>query len=158
MVGYTLRKMTSDDYMDVYRMKKNAFKRYVVENWGSWDAPVQREHFRQFVEIYRDCIYIIQVDGEDVGFYVGKIMNNGNFHIATIVIKPEHQGNGLGTKVLRDIISKNRKRNIDVKYFKTNPVGELYKRLGFVPYSETKYHYHVIKWGDDVLKYEDDRI
>jgi GNAT superfamily N-acetyltransferase len=147
--------MEADDYMMVYRMKKNAFKRYVVECWGSWDAPEQREHFRQFVERYSGHIYIIQVDNKDVGFYVGKVNENGNYHIATIVIIPEYQGSGLGTQVLRDIIHRHRHRNIDVKYFKTNPVGELYERLGFVPYGETQYHYHVIKWSSTTLDSQD---
>lgn len=146
MVAYTLRKMELEDYDWLYRVKKNAFKRYVVENWGSWDAATQREYFRRFVEKYNDNIFIIQVDGKDIGFYAGNVAGNGNYHIGTIVITPEYQGQGIGKRVIREIIRNHRDQNIEVKYFKSNPVGELYRDLGFVPYGETQYHYHVIKW------------
>jgi GNAT superfamily N-acetyltransferase len=143
---YTLRKMELEDYQWLYRVKKNAFKRYVVENWGAWDASTQREHFRLFVEKYNGNINIIQLDGHDIGFFAGAVAGNGNYHIGTIVIIPEYQGRGIGKRVIRDIIKNNRDRNIEVQYFKSNPVGELYKELGFVPYGETKYHHQVIKW------------
>jgi ribosomal protein S18 acetylase RimI-like enzyme len=149
MVDYTLRKATPRDHEWIYRIKKNAFKRYVVENWGSWDAASQREYFKTFVEKYDGNIFIIQIDGVDVGFFAGRVELNGDYHIGTIVIRTEYQGKGIGTQVIRDIIKRNRNRNIDVKYFKKNPVGDLYRQLGFVPHGETKYHYHVIKWALD---------
>lgn len=146
MATYSLRKMTVQDYEWVYRLKKNAFKKYVVANWGSWDSAIQRDYFKNFVEKYKDNIFIIGVDNVDVGFYAGNVVGNGNYHIGTIVIDQEHQNKGLGTAVLRDIVRKNKDRNIEVKYFKNNPVGNLYERLGFVDHGESKYHYHVIKW------------
>ena len=146
MATYTLRKMHQQDYELVYNMKKEAFKRYVIENWGSWDATRQRDYFKHFVEKYKDNIWIIQVNHTPVGFFAGQVIGNGNYHLGTIVIIPEYQGQGIGTQVLRNIIKKNHKRNIEIKYFKKNPVGHLYSRLGFVKYGETQYHYHVIKW------------
>ena len=35
--------------------------------------------------------------------------------------------------------------NIELQVFKQNPVGKLYKRLGFVPNGETEFHYKMIK-------------
>lgn len=144
---YTIRPMNETDKQWLYSVKKNAFKRYVVSNWGSWDSKSQHAYFDRFIEKYKGNLYIIRVDGKDIGFYAGKQTGPDSYHLGTIVIIPEYQGHGIATSVLRGIINANRSKNIDVKYFKTNPVAHLYERLGFVPYGETKYHYHVIKWG-----------
>lgn len=149
MAGYTLRKMTVQDYEWVYQIKKDAFKKYIVENWGSWDAAIQREYFSHFVEKYRNNLWIICVNNTDVGFFAGNVVGNGNYHIGTIVIIPEYQHQGIATQVLRDVVRRNNKRNIEVKYFKRNPIGDLYKKLGFVDHGETKYHYHAVKWNKE---------
>ena len=41
---------------------------------------------------------------------------------------------------------------IHIQYFKQNPVGKLYERLGFVPDYEKDYHYVMIKPKDKELK------
>ena len=35
--------------------------------------------------------------------------------------------------------------NIEIQYFKQNPVGNLYERLGFEKSGETDFHYQMIK-------------
>ena len=149
MTDYTFRKMRQQDYEMIYSMKKDAFKKYIVENWGSWDSTKQREYFKNFIEKYKDNIWVILADHIAIGFFAGQVMGNGHYHLGTIVIIPEYQDKGIGTQILRDIIKKNSKRNIEIKYFKKNPVGHLYSRLGFVKYGESRYHYHVIKWNEE---------
>ena len=39
----------------------------------------------------------------------------------------------------------NKDRDIEIQYFKQNPVGKLYERLGFVPSGETEFHYQMMK-------------
>ena len=36
-------------------------------------------------------------------------------------------------------------KNLHIQYFKQNPVGTLYKRLGFIPNDETETHYQMKK-------------
>ena len=36
-------------------------------------------------------------------------------------------------------------QDLHIQYFKQNPVGKLYEKLGFVPDGETKFHYQMIK-------------
>ena len=43
------------------------------------------------------------------------------------------------------VIYKYKDKDIYIQYFKTNPVGNLYERLGFIPNGETKYHYQMYK-------------
>ena len=67
------------------------------------------------------------------------------YGIENICIIPEYQRKGIGTKILKDIIEKYNETNIEIQYFKQNPVGNLYERLGFEKYGENNFHYKMIK-------------
>ena len=145
MKNYEFRKITEEDYEYIYQLKKNAYKVYVEANWGAWIEEDQRKYFKNFIEAYKDNTYIIVKDGEDVGFYNGEMLENGNYEVGNICIDEKHQGQGLGTKILNDILEKYKDYDIEIQYFKQNRVGALYARLGFVPNGETKFHYQMIK-------------
>ena len=36
-------------------------------------------------------------------------------------------------------------QDLHIQYFKQNPVGKLYQKLGFVPNGETEFHYQMYK-------------
>ena len=48
-----------------------------------------------------------------------------------------------------------KEQDLHIQYFKQNPVGSLYKRLGFEPNGETKFHYQMIKDKQNNLKNAD---
>ena len=144
-MNYELRKYTDNDYEFVYELKKNSYKKYVEENWGTWDEQQQRDHFKKFIEVYKNNTYIIQANNEEIGFYNDEYLEDGTYEIGNICIIPKYQGQGIGTKILKDKIEENKERDIIIQYFKQNPVGNLYKRLGFVDYNEKPYHYQLIK-------------
>ena len=79
------------------------------------------------------------------GFYNGEIIANGNYEIENICIIPQYQNKGIGSKILKEKLEENKNRDIVIQYFKQNPVGKLYERLGFTPNGETEYHYKMIK-------------
>ena len=134
-----------DDYEFVYEVKKNAYKKYVEECWGSWIEEDQRKYFKTFIETVKNNAYIIMFKDKKIGFYNSEILENGNYEIGNICIIPEYQRNGIGSKILKEKIEENKDRNIEIQYFKQNPVGKLYERLGFIPSGETKFHYQMIK-------------
>ena len=144
MIEYNFRNITPEDYEYIYELKKNAYKEYVIMNWGAWDEEAQKEYFKNFINTYKDTTYIIQTEGKDIGFYNDTMLDNGNYEIGNICIIPEYQGKGIGTKILKDVIEEHKEFNIEIQYFKQNPVGELYERLGFIPNGETKFHYQMI--------------
>lgn len=144
MIEYNFRNITPEDYEYIYELKKNAYKDYVIMNWGAWDEEAQREYFKKFINTYKDTTYIIQTEGKDIGFFNDAMLENGNYEIGNICIVPEYQGKGIGTKILKDVIEEHKEFNIEIQYFKQNPVGKLYERLGFVPNGETKFHYQMI--------------
>ena len=80
------------------------------------------------------------------GFYNGKDKYNNTFEIGNICIKPEYQNKGIGTKILKGILEKYSNTNIEIQYFKQNPVGILYERLGFEKSGETNFHYQMVKY------------
>ncbi len=146
MIEYiTLRKYTINDYKFVYEVKKNAYKKYVEECWGKWDEETQQKYFENFINQVKENAYIIQYDNKDIGFYNGESLENGNYEIGNICIIPEYQGKGIGTKILKDMLEKYSDTNIEIQYFKQNPVGNLYERLGFEKSGETNFHHQMVK-------------
>ena len=144
MENITLKKYTDDYYHFVYEVKKNAYKKYVEECWGTWNEEAQKEYFKNFINTYRDSSYIIQLDGKDIGFYNDEESEDGTYEIGNICIISEYQGKGIGTQILKDIFDKHKGQDIKIQYFKQNPVGNLYKRLGFVFKEETNTHIKMI--------------
>lgn len=142
---YSLRKITEKDYDFIYEVKKNAYKKYVEANWGIWDEEAQIEYFKGFINTYKESTYIIKSEGQDIGFYNGEVLEDRKFEIGNICIIPEFQGKGIGSTILIDILNQNKDKDVVLQYFKQNPVGKLYRRLGFIPNGETKFHYQMIK-------------
>ena len=143
---------TDIDYDFVYDVKKNAYKKYVEECWGEWNDEDQKNHFQRFINVVKNNAYIIMIGDKKIGFYNGEILENGNYEVGNICIIPEYQGKGIGTKVLKDKLDENKDKDIEIQYFKQNPVGKLYERLGFVPNGETEFHYQMIKQKENIKK------
>lgn len=141
----TVRKYTNNDYGFVYQVKKNAYKKYVEECWGAWIEEKQQKYFENFINQVRENAFIIQYDNRDIGFYNGEILENGDYEVGNICIVSEYQGKGIGTKILKDILEQYKYNDIQIQYFKQNPVGNLYERLGFEKSGETDFHYQMIK-------------
>lgn len=153
---YNMRPYINNEYHNyydfIYDVKKISYKKYVEECWGSWVEEEQRKYFKNFIDQVKDDTYIIQLNGKDIGFYNGLTLDDGSYEIGNICIIPEYQGKGIGTKVLIDIMELHKDQDLHIQYFKQNPVGKLYERLGFTPNSETEYHYQMIKTAKKHLK------
>ena len=146
---YNMRPYIDNEYHDykefIYQVKKDVYKKYVESCWGAWIEEDQRKYFENFINQVKDDAWVIQLNGVDIGFYNGEVLENGDYEIGNICIIQEYQGRGIGTKIIEDIINQNKDKKIKLQYFKQNPVGKLYQRLGFVLVGETKYHYQMEK-------------
>ncbi|MBQ8535342.1 MAG: GNAT family N-acetyltransferase [Bacilli bacterium] len=153
---YNMRPYIDNEYHDfkefIYQTKKNAYKKYVEANWGTWNEEAQRRYFEHFISAVEADAWIIQMNGKDIGFYNGITLEDGSYEIGNICIIPEYQGKGIGTQVLKDIMQLHKNQDIHIQYFKQNPVGKLYERLGFQANGETEFHYQMIKPKENVLK------
>ena len=129
----------------VYQTKKEAYKKYVEEIWGPWNEDDQRAYYENFINTYQSDAWIIQLNGKNIGFYNGATLEDGSYEIGNICILPEYQGKGIGTQVLKDIMELHKDQDLHIQFFKQNPVGKLYERLGFIPSGETEFHYQMMK-------------
>ena len=149
LTQYNMRPYIDNEYHNykefIYQVKKNAYKKYVEECWGAWIEEDQRKYYEKFIETVKKDAWIIQLNGKDIGFYNGLDIDENTYEIGNICIMPEYQGKGIGTKVLKDIIEIHKDKDLNIQYFKQNPVGALYERLGFIPNGETETHYQMKK-------------
>lgn len=132
------------DYDFIFNTKKICYKKYVEENFGEWNDKIQYEMLNKFLNETKDKVKIIMVDGNKAGFTNGEIIDDNNYEQGNICILPKYQNKGIGTSILKNTISNNKNRNIVLKVFKQNRAQELYKRLGFEIFDETKSHYKMI--------------
>ena len=93
-------------------------------HWGGW---VDKEFQRGFIV---QNIHIIIAGGDRVGF-LSVITEDDNIHIDNIQLSSNVQKNGIGTKILKNIINSNIKSTISLTTFDDNPAKRLYERLGF---------------------------
>ena len=141
---YELRNADKKDYEFIYQVKKGAYNEYVEINFGTWNEEQQREYFAKFIEACKESAYIITYEGTEIGFYNG-CLEGDSYEIGNICIIPEYQNRGIGTAILRDVLSENVGKEVRLQYFKQNPVGRLYERLGFKLAGETACHYRMVK-------------
>lgn len=146
---YNMRPYIDNKYHNykkfIYEVKKEAYMKYVEECWGAWIEEEQLKYYEKFIETIKNDAWIIQLNGKDIGFYNGFLLEDGSYEIGNICIIPEYQGKGIGTQILKDVIEIHKEQDIHIQYFKQNPVGRLYERLGFIPNGETEFHYKMIK-------------
>ena len=141
---YNLRTITEQDYDFIYQVKKDAYQKYVEINFGEWKDELQKEFFKAFMEKFKEGARIITFQGMDIGFF-NDAEADYIYEIGNICILPEYQNQGIGTVILQDIMAKHADKEIHLQYFKQNPVGRLYERLGFEKVGETPYHYQMRK-------------
>ena len=143
-IEYTLRTITEQDYDFIYQVKKDAYQKYVEMNFGEWNDELQKEFFKAFMEKFKAGARIIAFQGMDIGFF-NDCETDYIYEIGNICILPEYQNQGIGTIILQDIMAEHADKEIHLQYFKQNPVGRLYERLGFERVGETPYHYQMRK-------------
>lgn len=105
-------------------------REYIEPIWG-WHEDWQAEYFRRkFDPVNR---WIIQVDQTDVGVLVLEERPD-ELYLSLIEILPEHQNQGIGSSIIRELIgrAKNSYIPLSLHVLKTNlRARQLYENLGF---------------------------
>jgi ribosomal protein S18 acetylase RimI-like enzyme len=135
----TFRPAEEDDYAFLWELHRTVMQPYVAATWG-WDEVWQADYFRAHVALSR-C-QIIQSAGVDVGVLVVEAQSDRVF-LELIEILPAYQRAGLGTAVIRQVLTQATTQGLPValQVLKVNPARRLYERLGFVVIGETATHY-----------------
>ena len=84
-----------------------------------------------------DCASLVLVGGKAVGML--KVdRNSGEWHLIQIVLAPEAQGQGLGSRLIRSVMAEAHAQgaSLHLSVLKYNPAMRLYQRLGFTVAAE----------------------
>lgn len=130
-MDYSLRPATDAERKWLDELRRDAYRELFYATWGRWD---EARHQRHFAESWKSGhISIIEVEAQDVGM-IQIHEATQSIEVVEIQIRPEHQGHGLGTRVLKDIIglAATRKKKVMLNLGLQNlRAYDLYRRLGF---------------------------
>lgn len=135
-----LRPAAQEDAELVHAITRACMKGYVVQTWGSWDEEFQHKLFSERWNP-TPCA-IVRLDKRDIGCITLEEHQN-HHHLGRLYILPEHQGHGIGTHLLRNMIRKADSASVPMRLsvLRVNPARRLYEREGFHVTEETKERY-----------------
>ncbi len=137
---YTLKNCDLEDINFTFLVKKLSTKNLIDEIWG-WNEDFQiGYHNKNFSPQKTKIIYIENVK---IGFIVIEKCQDRAL-IENIMLLPEYQNRGIGTKIILDLIENTeaKVKHVELQVLKKNVNAKrLYKKIGFVPYAETETHF-----------------
>ena len=129
MTPVALRPATSADSEFCFQLHKAAMGGYITAIWG-WDEQRQRDfHTRSFNP---GRWQIITADGTDIGM-IDVEYRPAEIYLSRIEISPDHQGHGIGTRLVSALIDEARQNGQDLvlDVLTVNHRAQaLYQRLG----------------------------
>ena len=125
-------------------LRRDVYQELFRATFGGWDEV---RHARQFNECWeRGHISIINVDGTCVGM-IQLFERPDAVEIGEIQIEPSHQSQGIGSRILKDLIDRahqQRKKVILSVGLKNDRALQLYQRLGFQKVAQSETHNHMV--------------
>jgi GNAT superfamily N-acetyltransferase len=138
-----VRRKVSDAEKDFARtVHHRGYHDVVVKKFGAFDEARQDQYFEQ--NWTEDQIEIIECDGVPCGWLA--VEDHGDYlELGEIILLPEFQGQGLGTRIIEDIIQTAKARNIPLRLrvMFENEAIDLYRRLGFKETGKTPTHFEM---------------
>jgi ribosomal protein S18 acetylase RimI-like enzyme len=141
-VSYELRPATWADYPFLYALHVATMKPYVTQVWG-WDEQGQAERFREHFDPSR--LRIVVVDDQQAGV-LEVVGRPAELFLANLRILPRFQGQGWGTRILRDLLRQAQDAGVPMtlQVLRVNQgARRLYERLGLRVIEETPTHYRM---------------
>jgi GNAT superfamily N-acetyltransferase len=138
-ISLATRPATESDRGFAYEVKRAALGPYVEQVWG-WDEAVQQEFHAHAWRLRRPDIVVL--DGQDAGT-VQFVRRKADYHLGEFYLLPRHQGRGVGSQLLRQMLSRADEEGVPVtlQVIKINPARTLYERHGFRVCGETATHF-----------------
>jgi len=132
MADIALRPATADDAAFFFALHKDSLGPYVDQIWG-WDDDEQRTYLTGHLVL--DCARVIVVDGVDAG-RLDVDERDDEIFLALIELAPEHQGRGIGSRLIRELIARADGKPVTLSVLGVNDRAyQLYRRLGFAEVS-----------------------
>lgn len=129
----TLRPAEVADSSKLYALHKATMRQYVEAVYGPWDDEVQFARHEEWLQ--RSHPQVIQCGAEPVGV-IDWVWRDHDLYLGRIEIRPDLQGSGIGTRVLRHLAAKAARNSkpLVLEVIDVNPARRLYERLGFEPF------------------------
>jgi ribosomal protein S18 acetylase RimI-like enzyme len=131
--------VTINDLQFGYELWKLTQKEFLIKIKGEWIDEQEIEFYMDETKTNIENNYLLNYNGITIGWLEYEIFKDYIF-INQLHILPEHQGKGIGTKILNEIIKygKKFKKNIYLEVLQNNDKGlEYYNKLGFKKYRES---------------------
>lgn len=115
------------------------YRDVVIEQFGVWDPALQAGFFQQKWD--EGAFQIVELDGLAIGVVVPQWWPDHLF-VSEIQIDPAHQGRGIGTMIMDELIAEANRRQLSVRLqvLRRSRARDWYERLGFVTTGESSTH------------------
>jgi ribosomal protein S18 acetylase RimI-like enzyme len=137
------RRATAADVPFLEDVFLRAMRVHITATRGFWNQPEERKQFHQQLQL--EHTRVVERGNAPVGF--STIIPRGeDVELHTICMAPEYQGQGLGTAIIRQIVTdaQEQGREVFLSVLKPNTAARrLYERLGFTVTAETAHHYQM---------------
>ena len=120
-----------------------AYRDVVCRQFGAWDGALQDQLFEE--KWIPDQFEIVLCDGNPCGFLSVEDQPD-HIYISEIVIAPQFQGRGIGSRLLNEEMQRGReaKSPLRLQVLRENRAIELYRRLGFKECGTTETHIRMV--------------
>ena len=133
MTQFETRPATAEDFHRLLRIRNQVLREY-IEHVRGWDETREEARFRR--NFKPDTTRVI-LSGDCVIGFLGVRPENDHLYMAQAYIIPEYQGRGIGTALIREVLSRGRPVELWVMKLNTG-ARRLYERLGFRVMREEK--------------------
>lgn len=142
--AWRLRPARAGDRDFLLGLNRTTMRDHVEQVWG-WDDDEQIEFFDS--RFQPDRCRVIQAGGEDVGVLIVDD-EPGEIYLAEIQIRPEWQGRGIGSSVVRSLLGRAAAagKPLTLRVLHVNRRARaLYERFGFRAFDESETHVY-LRW------------
>ncbi len=139
----TFSPVTCADFEKLAALRVAAM-RESLERVGRFDPERSRARLQR--SFYPEHSAFIVADEQRIGFYTFRPAPNG-LHLDHFYLLPEWQGRGLGSRVLRKLLTHADAWQVPIYLgaLRESPANHFYQRHGFVPAEETEWDIHYVR-------------
>lgn len=133
---YAFRSAVASDHSALFELYRSVMGDYIDRIWG-WDSQWQQDDFSTHFD--PDLVTVVVSAGQVVG-YMHVEPGERELYIRMLLLAPEHQRKGLGTRLLQQVIAGAFAQGVGVKLqvFRINRLAKrFYERHGFDVIRET---------------------
>lgn len=142
-MNYELRDASEEDRSWLDQLRRAVYFDLMVETFGRFEEDRHQRHCEACWD--QGNIQVVWVQQEPIGM-LQVIECASTIELGEIQIGPEHQGKGIGSALLRDVIDRSRSAGKSLSLsvaLKNLKARKLYERLGFSVSGRSNTHFHM---------------